>query len=1255
MKKKFILLLCLILACVGLAGCSSEQSNVSPQDAIKKVYGNSEFRISFNANGLDAPLDDITYSAYKIPALPTPERIGYIFAGWYLDAEYTIPYTDGILYLYMTDVTLYAKWEKESFVQNGIYDVEYSATILEDTIKKGELTDRYGGYKDFTESLIENEICLEKTDGSLLLKLQYDTERTLPMTSNLQVYSVKISSKNGSDVYIDKRIDSYADPIKTVFINLGNFNLENTLYLDVQTSNWEEENLNDLERQKTTTKYTVAFDFTRIIGFSKPYADPDVPLEEGYYLAKSYYKSITGEESMSASFNPVYSYIYSDGKNYTLIKQNIPYGGLASLNASTLTETAKNYYARLMSLIPTMLYYEIASPPQGKEEVKSDWYPSEYGALYYGDYAVEYHADTGKFYNIFNLGNSVKKSFVVMSAVTGFMEVASGMSYINQILTIDYEHIVKLASVDYEPLSGDAYQYQTKMQYYPGDENDLKQKGLNYEIMMENGLSTDMVNFFFSTQNLDLPTSSRRQYSSRITVTPTVGTNAKTVADSRYVMANFDVNAQVFGYDVLSNEELFADVMTVQKMGSTGLRRNIRIATGKSCKVGETIRLAEVYAEKCNLDTDFSQVSYKAYAMNVGKINYGEEIDLKNSAFTFERDIAVVFETDNGSGKNHTVVELATYEEPTVEIQNLEEFPYEPNATYVVGEEISYPYLTYSWMGRRDVMIDDYYYSGSGTGEIKRGVSPVKAAVFKIEGDNYDLSETPNYQANKFTIPFEEFAIVYELTNKYGELYHYFIPFSSKWQTEYRIENGKGEVCFKNTLKYDKNTGERLAISHSFDTEILSADTVKEQFERIYRFVIGDSVVNIPLVSYDIYSNIEQQNYPIDNANLIWDKIKDREYAVIRLNYANGEEGVEVSATFVFGVTFNGSSSPYSLTFSDYFVGQEYTFGIPKLYSSAGALVKEGTAKLDASGKYGSLKKDGSQYRLSFNESGQYTLYHSFSLGNITLSFDQELDVWSDTTDVTITYVTDAEHPFDDGTLERTVTYSLAEDIYTIKKNAFSSSVAASDVLYGWTATIGGYASSAYRSGEALTDFIGDFNAKHVTLYAFWDPGLTLTVNAGEGTVYTQTYYLNSRGYYDIELELFSVNAPKGYEFVGWSGKVFGDRIYNKPYCFIYTVDWSDSEYGEITAVFKKLYTVKFYVDPTYSNAFFRNEIVLDGEKIKDVSTKQNISCKVDGYRFAGWYVQGDETQTVIDLATFVITGDVTLVAKFVPTEESVL
>ena len=81
-----IVIMCLFF----VAGCSNNAKNPSdPKDAIIDKYGNTQFKITFDATKLATPISDMYYSAKNMPVLPTPEKVGYVFAGWYFDSALT--------------------------------------------------------------------------------------------------------------------------------------------------------------------------------------------------------------------------------------------------------------------------------------------------------------------------------------------------------------------------------------------------------------------------------------------------------------------------------------------------------------------------------------------------------------------------------------------------------------------------------------------------------------------------------------------------------------------------------------------------------------------------------------------------------------------------------------------------------------------------------------------------------------------------------------------------------------------------------------------------------------------------------------------------------------------------------------------------------------------------------------------------------------------------------------------------------------
>ena len=308
-RKRILAIVFALIAALSMAfaGCSS-QSASTPQDVIKDAYGNQQFKISFNSEGLDTPIADMTYTAESMPALPTPERVGYIFSGWYLDSAYTIPYTDGILYLYMRDVTLYAKWEQETFETNGTYDIDFSASITEITYK-GELADEYGWY-DFTEAIVGDETYIEKTENGLLLKLQYGAPAIVPFGSS-DVYTVTVSSASAATVRLSESITPDNDTVKTLYFNIDEHDLTEPIYFTVSCLNYDDMNMSATDRAKTQVTYTVEFNIDRLIGFSRPFVDASVQLPENtYYLVKTHYLPDNYDgDSMMESYNAVYSYL----------------------------------------------------------------------------------------------------------------------------------------------------------------------------------------------------------------------------------------------------------------------------------------------------------------------------------------------------------------------------------------------------------------------------------------------------------------------------------------------------------------------------------------------------------------------------------------------------------------------------------------------------------------------------------------------------------------------------------------------------------------------------------------------------------------------------------------------------------------------------------------------------------------------------------------------------------------------------------
>ena len=141
------------------------------------------------------------------------------------------------------------------------------------------------------------------------------------------------------------------------------------------------------------------------------------------------------------------------------------------------------------------------------------------------------------------------------------------------------------------------------------------------------------------------------------------------------------------------------------------------------------------------------------------------------------------------------------------------------------------------------------------------------------------------------------------------------------------------------------------------------------------------------------------------------------------------------------------------------------------------------------------------------------------------------------------------------------------------------------------------------------------------------------------------------KGNYRVDLNLISVPEIAGYVFVGWTGGFLGNEIVtlNQEHSAINIYTVSQNQDWDVYAVYRKILRVTFVIDQTYSNSYFGIIEIQEGETVPE---SYRTPTAKDGYTFVGWYVQGDETQTILDLDTFTFSESVTLVAKFEATGE---
>ena len=682
-------LLFVMLFSTMFTGCSllNNNSERSPSQAIIDAYGSNEYKITFDTNGAAEPLSDITYTASVMPELPTPERVGYVFEGWYLDKNYTVPYMDGILYLYMKDVVLYAKWTKESMVQDGVYDVETQITVAEETLNavSGDVTAAY----DFLEDIVTDDIQIEKSGSGVLLKFSYDN-RTFSLFDGNSTYTVSVSSKMGSSVTVSNRIEALSDTKRTLYLNITDFDMANPIYLRVVAYDWDRENADASEILQTRVTFEAELKITRFIGFSKSYVDPSQPLEEGYYLVKTFYRQSDYSETMMDSYNPVYAYICAradkNGQmNYKLIKPFIPYTGLIGADG-TVEENVKKYYNRLAVFTPVQAFCTIY--PGGN---------NSYTTGEYGDFEIEFHADTGRYYYVFDLGNDVNKDILMFNAATGIMEVAFHMGTLNTIMTIDREHMLRMFSVDYTPLEGDSYRYSDEFAFYPlGNGNSVFSADERYEMMKEYGLSTDLVNFYYSAPDDYAADEEKTLYSHKISITPA---STRSVEESKNSMSVFRMDASVYGYSRKAGS-LYADVMTVNSVSSTqdsGVRQIRMLKPGLTLDLGTEVKIEDIFLQKVDSRGNFADVRVTAYGISRDEPDYTDSKNL-SSLFTFSEEVALVFEWDEKAsdggvtGQNRAVVELRKKYEPVVSFgYNGGVFDPEEEKTWRHGESVYSP------------------------------------------------------------------------------------------------------------------------------------------------------------------------------------------------------------------------------------------------------------------------------------------------------------------------------------------------------------------------------------------------------------------------------------------------------------------------------------------------------------------------------------------------------------------------------------
>ena len=1293
MKKGLLNILILFSALFisfSLASCAND-SLKDPKDIIAEQYGNKEYKIEFSNTTLKDPIPSISYTAKNIPTLPTPTRTGYIFQGWYFDSNYVYPYTSESLYLKMKNVTLYAKWEQEKFTKNGIYLVNYETKILEDTIEKGKLTDTYGGYANFYDFIDLNETYFEKSDDGLFLRLTYDNK----YFASPEVFTVTLSSSNGSKFKLDgeKTIAVGTETNRTIYIDWKDNALDTPLYFDINWYNVSNEDIPASDVEKTRTKYTLEFNVTEFLGFSKSYVNFKKGLDDGIYSIRTIFHSGKNDETTMSSYFSAYAYLKLENGNYSLITNFKPKIFIGNGDKDDY------YYDRTMTFAPIRYIYGLGDDlPEGS--VESDWYPGVYNAKRYYNMAVEFNATEKKYYHIFDLGDELLKNYMLECCVTGMMELMTlgSYNYVGLIMSLDFDHILAIdeSTVSYKPLSGDSYEYNDELSFYPGMMADFSNTSAIYDYEKNNGMTNINVNFFYSADNIQANTDKCSIYSHRIEITPI--NNDVDIASNRYNIVHFNLNARIYGYD--GTKDLYADSYTTNLTGG-GLRERTLITTGKSYKVGENVDVINIWNNTFGINKDINKMSYKVYDMNNYKIDYSSEQTV-NSSFAFSRSSAIVYKYIEANGDISTCVyELALYSAPNYNFVSNNGILYdEANNTFNSGEEIALPDIEYLWMQGGTT----FNYSGGDIYGLKyvAGLydpdyitfNHIYMKVYQVTDEGY-TSVSVNYtKEGAFYMPDYNIVYVFGLVNRYREFYFVEAKFNLGVSDSYVLYRDGIEIQ-KGLLKAENGASVRLNYtSGSYDYSSVYKDNYEELLDFNYTLEEKTGTYSFELYQVnflgkekELYFYLEDYIDSDDFITSVKNYILTEEYGYIRVYYKT-ELGDKIMISSLYETYFGGKREYNPLDLDTIFTDTIYTFkeSLPELpngnnitntYGYKVYAIKDGKA---TSTKAVELYSEDGKDKIRFKLPGVYRIdleYYTYKDEFGDQIYDREeygLTARNDTryivsqfvkvtpkdSIVSITFHTDNDHPFKEeygGGLTYTLDFNLVKDnIYVLDSNYFETS----DKMVGLVDKE--YATARYTGilvpGQTISNFISRFNTNSLDLYVRWNVPVTITITTNididgfpvggiSKTFYMEaedqlirtesnsTYYVY-RGYYSVLLNKF-VNELKQYEkngivFEGFTGGFVGNDVklggvYN-------IIESREDDYYKITAVFRKLYTVKFNLRATNDNGEAYTETrlasvsVYNGDLVP-TPTKE-IVCEIDGYEFKYWAYK-DEFDNLIE------------------------
>lgn len=1205
MNKKNILKMVvgtLVLLCLFLVGgCSNNAKNpTEPKDAVIEKYGNTQFKIVFDATNLVTPISDIYYSAKNMPVLPTPEKVGYVFAGWYFDSALTkvCDVANGDLYWQMKNVTLYPKWEKEAIVNRGVYDIDFNAQIIKESLVKGILADKYGWF-NFDEDIIKSETYIEKNDKGTFLRIQYNSRVRGPIFAEngggefeIQTYTITDSEGRINE---DLSILDRTSLIQTLYYDISGLDLANEITLNVSYYNWGAKLSGNEMREQCSVSYKVSFKITKFIGFSKSFVNTDGKLDNGVYLVPTHYTGLDKKTGILDYFHPVYAYLIAENGHYRLVKP------LSAYNSDILGNLSNDdFFKRTTGYCRDFAYFltkqkNVFSVADDDPNYQKYYRPKYLDAKTWGTLSYEFHADSGAYYYTFDLGDSLDNDIILYGGSTGAMEQMFNFPFSYRRLTISYDSMVRITDWNYKPISGDSFTYRNSAAIYAGSiAEDFANNNEAFDLLKKYSLAIRMINMFFSST--DAGKTGDKHFDCKMTIAPTVQTAAGNLSEMRYAFSYFDLTYDIFGYNPTIDGELYSaatNFLTLIDVAATNFTIE-KTDVGKMVKRGETIDIVSLYTEKCYPKVKVADLSWQAYSLDKnGNVDFNRPITISDSYTMGESGVAVFYTEKLTDKKRTCLVTLMPEEEPEHELlskewtYNEKEGVYETKNRYKVGEYVDVPELKWTWLGENysSYNLRKYDDDEPRTDFLRTAVYEYVDGLYRHTFSQFSAGYEKN---NVFNMSELKMRVEFRLVNRFGE-------FRSIW-LEYRAET-VGDYAFmledktigEGDLKYEKKEdGERVREKVSY-TELQSAIIENEEqlksLPAAYYLRITDSDIttNYKLSLEFVTVYLKNTTITVNNLAQAWDLIKNERYAIVKLDYIN-EYGDMVTLKAMCHFYIDGKNlSEYNFVDGDatLFTGEKLSIEKPKITSSAHRpLSRPAFRAYKLSGNNYIQTKDSDiitnsgKYNAEFTflREGTYLLVWDFWFGldfdgnavfdcyynppesintkeyKLEATFAQKVTVYDKNCDINVTYVTDVEHPFDSSKIDYieeggyqyyNTTVSMAETNISPDYNAFIQS---KDRLWGWSSSWDGV-DRLFTAGDPIDKLGIKLKTINPVVYALWDKGIkvraTIEVDGEEEYLGEKTYYRPpTGGIYTMSLfdfrSWYEFNKYKNYEAVEW-------------------------------------------------------------------------------------------------------------------------